>query len=506
MGTAKTSMGMTNKVLSLPTSEIRRLFMNLRLGAMLLAAAALPSAISAQPTEEKPAAQLLAHELSSTFRSAVEKVRPSIVFIETHGGPRRLLKWSKHESREGTDGVKEPKSDSRDPLRDFVQDVSGTGVVFDARGYVLTCSHLVEAADGVFVRLPDGRRLEAIKVLTDPLTDLAVVQIEPGQLSVATLAEKDELRVGDWVISVGNPYSLGLSVSAGIVSGLDRQMSAAPRAPLIQTDAASNPGNSGGALINLDGQVVGICEGGYGSHEGFQGIGFAIPISLAKRIAGQLIEQGRVQRVALGYDTETVASEVAEHLGIAPGRGLIVTDVKPGSSAAQAGLNIGDVITRFDGTRVRDTLGFLGLIEKAVPEREVTFTVFRKKRSMDIIVRPTELPNRRNNREPDAIAPKEPTGYRDLRLGITLDKMSSDMASELGYVASSDGLLVTHVQPQSTAAKKGICAGMVVYRIDDEPIRTVEDYERVTTEEALQRGILVLIGTPERKHFIVLRI
>ena len=188
------------------------------LRALLIAAAAgLPGATSAQSPEEKQTAPSVVQELSTSFRAAVERVRPSIVFIETHGGPRKLTEWGKHESPQSAeDAINGPRTDSGDRLRDVLRDGSGTGIIFDARGYVLTCYHVVEEADVVFVRLPDGRRIESVKVLTDPLTDLAVVQIaDAGRLTSATLADSDELRVGDWVVSLGNPYSLGLSVSAG---------------------------------------------------------------------------------------------------------------------------------------------------------------------------------------------------------------------------------------------------------------------------------------------------
>lgn len=468
----------------------------------------LSSAASAQLLVEKQSPPGVVQELSTSFRAAVERVRPSIVFIETLGGPRKLMEWSKHESPQADqDAIRGPGNDSDDDLPDVRRDGSGTGIIFDARGYVLTCYHVVEEADVVFVRLADGRRIESVKVLTDPLTDLAVVQIaDAGRLSAATLADSDALRVGDWVVSIGNPYSLGLSVSAGIVSGTNRHSPRVPRTPLIQTDAASNPGNSGGALINLDGQVVGISQGGYGDHEAFQGIGLAVPINVAKRIARQLIDHGRVSRVALGCNTEKLTSEVAQHLGIVEKLGLIVSDVKPRSPAAEAGLLVGDVITHFDGTQVDNNTVFLELMEQAVPGRDIIFSVIREHRKVQIIVESNEIPAPQNSqRLSDVESGKQQTGYHDDRLGLTLDEISRDLATELGYKGPVDGMVITHVNPKSPAAKEGLCAGMLLLQVDNKPVTSEEEYQRVTKKQSSDREMLMLIGTPRGKHFVVLR-
>jgi len=476
--------------------------------AFVITAACLPSATSAQqPVAEKTPPGVV-QELSTSFRAAIERARPSIVFIETLGGPRKLMEWSKHESPQADqDAIREPGNDFDDRLPDVRRDGSGTGIIFDARGYVLTCYHVVEAADVVFVRLADGRRIESVKVLTDPLTDLAVVQIaDAGPLSAATLADSDALRVGDWVVSIGNPYRLGLSVSAGIVSGTNRHSQHVPRTPLIQTDAASNPGNSGGALINPDGHVVGISQGGYGEHDAFQGIGLAVPINVAKRVARQLIDHGRVPRVALGCYTEELTSEVAQHLGIVEKLGLIVSDVKPRSPAAEAGLLVGDVITHFDGTQVGNNIVFLELMEQAIPGRDITFSVIREHRKVQIIVQSKEIPAPRNSqRSSEVESVKKQTGYHDDRLGLTLDEISPDLATELGYKGPVDGMVITHVTAKSPAAKEGLCAGMLLLQVDNKPVTSEEEYQRVTKKQSSDREILMLIGTPRGKHFIVLR-
>jgi serine protease Do len=299
---------------------------------------------------------------------------------------------------------------------------------------------------------------------------------------------------------------LGLSVSAGIVSGTERQSPLAPRTPLIQTDAASNPGNSGGALIDLDGRVVGISEGGYGSTEGFQGIGLAIPINLAKRVAQQLIVDGKIPRVTLGFDTEVISSEVAEHLGIANKFGLIVTDVKSQMPAAEGGLRVGDVVVAFNDKQIRNSLDLLKLMERVVPGSEIALSVIRERQPIEIKVRSKELSDKpKAKASADTKPAAQPSGYQDAALGLTLEKMSPELADKLGYASAAEGLVISYVRPKSPAAKEELFAGMVILRIDGKPVRSLDEYQRMTGDRTSEDGILMLIGTPRRKHFVVLR-
>jgi serine protease Do len=252
---------------------------------------------------------------------------------------------------------------------------SGTGVIIDERGYIVTCHHVVTGADAVFVKLEDGRRFVAKAINSDPFTDLAVLRIEgAGHLTVATLAPSDKLDVGDWVVSVGTPYGLANSVSAGIVSAVDREIPEVPRTRLIQTDAASNPGNSGGDLINLKGELIGITEGSYGASEAFQGITFAIPSDVVKDVVHKLIEHGEVRRAYLGCHTESLTPDIAVCVGLTNTQGVIVTKVAADAPAVHAGIQSGDVLLRFDEASIVDGKVMQEFVEAAVPGRGYTLT------------------------------------------------------------------------------------------------------------------------------------
>lgn len=446
--------------------------------------------------------------LSSAFRQAVKQVSPAVVTIETLSGPRKTIQWA---IRETSLHQKHRAGDSElaclHCAMDDVRDGTGSGIIIDRRGFVLTCHHVIKSADVIFVRLPDGRRFEAVDVREDPLTDLAVIRVAADRrLPEIRLGNSSDLQVGDWVVSVGDPYGLGTSVSAGIVSATDRRPPDTPRMQLIQTDAASNPGNSGGALVNLQGEVVGISQGGYGTGEGFQGIGFAIPVDAAIRIARQLIKHGEIRRAYLGCDTEMLTPEVAQHLGMTQHAGIIVCAVTPRSPADVAGIKVGDVLTHFSGTPIQDGNEMQQLIEEASPDKRYSLTLFRDGESVSINVRLGQL-----HSDEDAIRkltgtqPKQLSGFFDERFGLGLDELSPEMAKQLGYENGVRGVLVTDVTPGQVAYKNGLCAGMVILQVGSQSTRSLTDYGTAMRNTQNEKGVLMLIGAPEGKHFVLLQ-
>ena len=237
----------------------------------------------------------------ATLRHVVDTVRPSIVIIETFSGLLETREWALRDASTRNAAVEGNLDDAQDDEHGLRCGV-GSGIVIDERGYILTCNHVVRDADTMFVRLNDGRRLQVSKVFRDPLTDIAVLKLEGASpMQKIGIADSDGVQAGDPIVTIGNPYGLGVSVSSGIVSATNRHLEHAPHIPLFQTDAATNPGNSGGAIVNLKGQMVGMSEGGYGSSVGFQGIGFAIPMKLAINVAERLIEGGELVRTLLRY-------------------------------------------------------------------------------------------------------------------------------------------------------------------------------------------------------------
>jgi serine protease Do len=440
-------------------------------------------------------------ELSDGFRHSVEPVLPAVVTVEVQRGPRNLPP----EPQVNKSAHPEQPYDPTEQTTDFARDGSGSGFIIDRRGYVLTCNHVVETAENVFVRLADGRRFESIKTWADPVTDIAVIQISNQEpLPVAPIGNSDDLHIGDWVASIGNPYELGLSISAGVVSATDRHLPSSPRTHLLQTDAASNPGNSGGALVNLQGQVVGISEGGYGSHEGFQGIGFAIPINAALKTAKELINKGEVTHVRLDFDTEPLERKVADYLGLKADDGLLVCSVVPDSPAEKAGIDVGDVVTNICNTPIHKSCDVVTAIEKAMPGQLLPITLHRAGETISVKLSPETFEIRTGEQVTTDITDQE-SALNDLQYGLTVDERSADEINELGSDHHSEGVVVTNVSPHSKAAKEGVCAGMIVQRIGNKTVRSTKDFQQAIKWNHNSKGVLMLVATPQQQHFVLLQ-
>jgi serine protease Do len=441
-------------------------------------------------------------ELSAAFRKAAEKAQPSIVTIETYSGPRETARWATRRNPDASE-VRSDSGSAREHEAPGARDGEGTGIIIDTGGYILTCNHVVKEADMLFVKLQDGRRFEVVRTLQDPFTDVAVVQIkDAGPLPAADLAGSDNLSVGDWVVTIGNPYGLGVSLSGGVVSATRRHLPHIPYAPLIQTDAATNPGNSGGALVDLSGKVVGMSEGGYGVHEGFQGIGFAIPIRLAEKIARELIADGRVSRPFFGIETEELTIDMGQYLGLEKNDGLIVCDVAPKSPAAKAGIQVGDVLTHVGDAVIEDHFQFFDLVDAEVPFPSMTLTVIRNGAEKKIDVLPEPFPVKRTPMKAQNVNGRS-SEYFDKKLGVAVDDFTSETAERLGYNAPVDGVLLTYVDPEGDAAKQGVCAGMGILRVNGVTIHNADEYREAIQESDVDKGVLLLLGTSRAKHFVL---
>ena len=452
------------------------------------------------------AAMADAGRLSDAFRIAAEKVLPTVVSIETMSGERKTELWSIRDmSLRSQSYAQGSEAQSSRGLANRARYGTGSGVIIDRRGYIVTCQHVVDSADTILVYLSDGRRFEAVDVWSDRKSDLAVIRIEGAdKLPEAALGNSDGLQVGDWVVSVGDPYGLGMSVSAGIVSATHRQSPDTLHTQVIQTDAATNPGNSGGALINLRGEVVGIAEGGYGSHAGFQGIGFAIPVNQAARIARELIDKGFIRRAYFGCHVDQISAAIANHQHLPARHGIIITDVTAASPADAAGIQVGDVLTHFAESVIVDPYHFQQMINQAEPERQYAVTVIRGGENFQVEVRLNEL---REDDDADRVVPVDPTDhtprYLDNLLGMELSDLTPESARELGLSESLRGVLIEHVAVRGPAYREGVCAGMAVLKIDNHPIRTLADYRLAMENKSVDRGVLLLIGTSEGNHFVV---
>ncbi len=377
----------------------------------------------------------------------------------------------------------------------FRQHGNGSGVIIDAEGHILTNNHVVERAEDVRVVLTDGREYEARVVGRDPKTDLAVLQVDVTEaLPVATLGSSDTLRVGDWVMAIGNPFGLSHTVTAGIVSGKGRIIGAGPYDDFIQTDASINPGNSGGPLFNMRGEVVGINTAmvPHGS-----GIGFAIPINTAKPLIPQMVATGGVTRGYLGVSIQSITPDLAEALKLDGIQGTLVGEVMPDSPAARAGLQTGDVITAFDGKPVATSQDLPGMVGETPVDQDVTVTVQRQGESLDLAVTVGKLHAK------TAQATDRPESGRG-NLGLYLRDRQADSRGD-DDLALANGVLVTRVQPGSPAAASGIRGGDVILQVDQKPVDSIADVQQVLAETDEESPLVLLVKRGEGSFYVVLK-
>ena len=356
---------------------------------------------------DEPSAVNHARALSRAFRQAAENSIPSVVTVLSKSEPRTVRGRNDIRDLLNDPRLRELFPDGRLPFDveegedgpkiqvppELNQQV-GSGVIIDNKGLVLTNNHVVSGASEVIVRFADGSEVKAKEVLTDPLSDIAVVRIEPNsRLRAAALGDSSKLEIGDWVIAVGSPFELEATVSAGIISGKGRGIQKIRRGRLIQTDAAINPGNSGGPLVNLDGEVVGINTAIATSSGGYQGIGFAIPVNRAKWVTRELVEHGRVRRAYLGIQIAELTPEAARQLELPPRSGIVVVNAIEGGPAASAGIERNDVIVEFAGERVRGPRDLQDIVEQKPLGSEQDVKVKRSGDTKSFRVRLEALPD-----------------------------------------------------------------------------------------------------------------
>jgi len=372
----------------------------------------------------------------------------------------------------------------------------GSGFIIDNDGSILTNNHVVENAQKIVVKLlGDEQEYEAKVIGSDSKTDIAVIKINAKtNLPAASFGDSDRLEVGEWVVAIGNPFGLDSTVTSGIVSAKGRHIGQGPYDNFIQTDASINPGNSGGPLINLKGEVVGINTAIFSRTGGNMGIGFAIPINLAKELLPQLRGKGKVTRGYLGVLIQKVTPEIAESLGMDKGYGALVANVSKDGPAEKAGVKVGDVIVEFDGKEVKDS-GDLPLIVARTPvDKKVRMKVLRDKKEIVLPVAVGEL------KEEEVVASVPEKGA----LGMTVQKVTPQIAESLG-LDKTEGVVVTDVESGSAADEAGIRRGDVIVEIDRKPIRSVDEYKKSVTAIRKGKGVLFLVRRGESTLFLALK-
>lgn len=348
----------------------------------------------------------------------------------------------------------------------------GSGFIIDPSGYIVTNNHVIADADEITVRLQDDTTLEAKLVGRDEKTDLALLKVEPDTpLPAAKWGQSEKTRIGDWVIAIGNPFGLGGSVSAGIVSARQRDINSGPYDDFIQTDAAINRGNSGGPMFNLAGEVIGINTAIFSPSGGSVGIGFAIPSSLVKSIIDQLRENGEVRRGWLGVRIQTVTEELAEGLRLDSVQGALVASVTKGGPAETAGIEQGDVVLEFNGRVVPDMRKLPRMVAETPIGEAVDVVVWRKGKRVTLKVDLGELPEEKVasiEAQPDPVV--ENGDIPDL--GLALGTITPELRERFGLAEKTDGVVITDVDASGTGAEKGLRPGDVIVEVDQEQVKT----------------------------------
>lgn len=362
----------------------------------------------------------------------------------------------------------------------------GSGVIVDSNGYILTANHVIQGAEEINVTLADKREFKGKIIGSDAMTDLGIIKIDAAdQLPIIKWGDSNKLRVGEMVLAIGSPYGLTQTVTMGIVSAVGRaNVGIADYEDFIQTDAAINPGNSGGALVNGRGELVGINSAIFSTSGGYQGIGFAIPTSMAKTVMDSLIRHGKVTRGWLGVTIQSLTPELARQFNIVEETGVLVGDIIEGSPAEKAGLQRGDVIFEFEGKKIDDPNQLRNMVAGVVPGSEVKAKIIRDNRTLPVNITISEMPaEMESNLKGD---------YDNLLSGVLVQELSSDIAARLNIPKKIKGVVVADVNEESAAAAV-IRQGDIIQEINRQKISGLKDYERVVSGIKPGRNILLLI-------------
>ncbi|MBN1586162.1 MAG: Do family serine endopeptidase [Candidatus Omnitrophica bacterium] len=373
--------------------------------------------------------------------------------------------------------------------REFTRVGLGSGVIIDTEGHILTNEHVVQGADRITVTLGDGREFEGTVSGVDSRTDLAVVKIDAGNLPVARLGDSDKVRIGQWAIAVGNPFGFAVlnpvpTVTVGVVSAVNRSLPQTGSrnrnyVGLIQTDASINPGNSGGPLVDIYGQVIGINVAIFSTSGGSEGIGFAIPINMAKRVLDDLKQGNEILYGWLGVQIQNVDQELADYFGLPDTQGVMVVEVLPGGPAVKAGLAAGDVIREYDGHRVTDVSSLIERVNMTQVGSSAALQVYREGRSFGISVNIGVRPEQAALLEEKMESAQELMS--DTWYGIRVVEMTPDVRAAYA-VQEESGVVVVEVEPGSPCDKAGLQVGDVVRGVDRRSVSTLEEFRRAVKE------------------------
>lgn len=382
--------------------------------------------------------------------------------------------------------------------RSFRQQAAGSGFIISPDGYILTNNHVVDGAERITVRLADEREFKAKVVGSDPQTDVALLKIEGRNLPVLPLGDSDALEVGEWVISIGSPFQLNQTVTVGVVSAKGRnRMGITDYENFIQTDAAINPGNSGGPLLNIRGEAVGMNTAIFSRSGGYMGIGFAIPINMAKHIEQQLRSTGKITRGWLGVVIQDVNEELAKQFGSKDKRGALVSDVLPDSPAQRGGLLQGDIITAINGRSIASVADLRNRIAETPPNTAVRLRVLRNGQKRDIKINLGEQPK---DLARNGVAVDSPLAA----MGLSLQDLTDDVARQFDY-KRGQGVLIAGVDPTSPAEAAGLASGQLIEEVNRIRVHSIKELEQALAKGQGNRQVLLRVRVDGNSRYVVLQ-
>lgn len=452
----------------------------------------------------QPAAPVVVDGMRTSYADVVERTSPAVVRIQASAKRTRQI-----EQPDDNDFFRQfriPQPNQRPQIEQGL----GSGVVVDANGTVLTNFHVVDGADKITVLMSDNKSYDAKVVGLDQPSDLAVLKIEATSLPFLTLGNSDSVRVGDIVLAIGNPLGIGQTVTSGIISAKGRRtgLSDGSFEDFLQTDAPINRGNSGGALVNLNGELIGInsqiLSGGPGG--GNIGIAFSIPSNMAKSVMDQLIKDGRVRRGMLGINIQNITDDTAQALDLKDKSGILVSNVRTGSAADKAGVKRGDIIKAINGEKIEDSNVLRNKVAGTLPGTEIKITVSRGSEELELTARldeltPTEAAKRgQDDGNNGGNAPQNQSG----KLGLTLEPVTPAVAKQLELESDSEGLVVTEVDQNGAAAEAGISRGDVILEVNRKPVKSVADVTSAL-EGTDGRPILLLVTRRGQTIFLTVK-